>query len=241
MPPITGTARLEDIQPLNDRYAHLYFELEQPHQLPFLSGQYLSIKVSPQGERRSYSLCSTPATDHGFELLIDYAPDGIGSRYLKDLKFGDTIEFIGPMGRFVLADQKEPEIVLIATGSGVAPYRSMILDLLQLKQDARQITLLWGMRYQEQLFWQDELVELAENFSNFTFHPVISQATPEWQLCRGRVTDCLWGHTFEWLKLPLLSQTGFYLCGNTDMITATTQLLQDKGVNPTQIHTEKFY
>jgi ferredoxin-NADP reductase len=206
-----------------------------------MAGQYISIKVSPEGHRRSYSLCHNPSIDHGFELLIDFAPDGVGSRYLRSLAFGDTIDLLGPLGRFTVSEAAtETELVFIATGSGVAPYRSMILDLLQNKQDQRKITLLWGMRHAAELFWQDEFQQLVRSFPQFTFHPVISQAPAEWHLCRGRVTDCLIGHTFTWLQPPQLAQTGFYFCGNAAMIATTAQLLLDKGVPAGHIHTEKF-
>lgn len=235
MPPLQGTAKLEDKTILNERYAHYFFELVEPNILPFQAGQYLSIQVSEEGHRRSYSICSSPDIQHGFEMMIDFAPDGLGSNYLKGMQFGDEMKFLGPMGLFTVEEKEpEPELVFIATGSGIAPYRSMLFDLLQLKHDQRKITLLWGMRYVEQLFWQDEFQELAQSFSNFSFHPVVSQALPEWQLCRGRVGDCLAGHEFNW-------DAGFYLCGNTDMITATRDQLLGKNVHPSRIHSEKFY
>lgn len=242
MRPIQATAKLEDVITLNERYAHYFFELLEPNAIPFQAGQYISIQVSEEGHRRSYSYCSSPDIEHGFELMIDFAPDGIGSKYLRNMKYGDTLKFLAPMGLFTVEEeQPEAELVFIATGSGIAPYRSMLFDLLQLKQDKRPITLLWGMRYVEQLFWQDEFQQLAKAFSNFTFHPVISRATAGWQLCRGRVTDCLVGHESEWLSPEKVAQTGFYLCGNTDMITSTKQLLLSKNATPGNIHLEKFY
>jgi CDP-4-dehydro-6-deoxyglucose reductase, E3 len=233
-PPQQYTARVEDITIFNDKYVRFFFEVEQPHTLTFAAGQYVSIKVAEDGTRRSYSICSRPDISHGFELLIDLTPQGPGTVYLKNLKVGDTISFLAPLGRFVLSDQPAAAISFVATGSGIAPFRSMILDLLQLQGDARPITLYWGLRYVEQMFWQDEFSELSEAFPNFSFHPVISKPVPEWPLCRGRVTDCLSVHA----QAP---QTAYYLCGNAGMITDTLQLLANQGVPAEYVHHEKFF
>ncbi len=141
---------------------------------------------------------------------------------------------LGPMGKFVVqAEPIEPELIFIATGSGAAPFRSMILNLLQTKKDQRPMTLFWGLRYAQQLFWQDELGELSDNFANFKFHPVISRPTPEWNLCTGRVTDCISVHEMS-------KTAGYYLCGNQQMITDAMQVLTQIGVSQTQLHYEKF-
>ena len=84
------------------------------------------------------------------------------------------------------------------------------------------------------MFWQDEFSELAESFPNFHFHPVISKATDQWPLCRGRVTNCLTLH-----QQP--AEAGYYLCGNQSMIEEVTTMLAQKGVPPTRVHHEKFF
>lgn len=234
-PPKPYTARLEERIVQNEKYLELHFELVEPHQMDFVAGQYVSIKVSEQGHRRSYSICSRSDIDHGFELLIDVEPHGLGTTYLENLQLGQEIQLLGPMGHFVIADNPaEEQLAFIATGSGITPFKSMIEDLLQVKQDTRQITLYWGMRHAEQLFWMNELAELQEAFPNFRLHPVVSQPLPEWSLCRGRVTDCLSVHQFS-------EKAGFYLCGNQAMIDQVTTFLAEKQVPAEQIHFEKFF
>ena len=254
------TAKLADKIVFNEKFAQYRFELESPHAMEFRAGQYISIVVAENGDRRSYSLCSNPDSTHTFELLIDHSPQGVGSQFLNNLQFGQTIQLMGPMGRFVVAPAApavttelttdstetpvesaatalpaaEDAIVLVATGSGIAPMRSIVLDLLQDRHDARPIMLYWGLRHVAELFWQNEFQDLVEGFANFSFHPVISQAVDEWPLCRGRVTDCLNIHT-----LP--ENAGYYLCGSAAMIADTNQLLLDKGIAKERIHFEKFY
>jgi NAD(P)H-flavin reductase len=228
------TARLQDKFELNKKFLHLIFELESPHRMEFMSGQYVSMTIS-DGEHRAYSICSSPEYDYKFELLIDISPQGKGSLFFQNLKIGDRVQVRGPQGNFILQDKEdEKELNFIATGSGVSPMRSMILDLLQRKGEKRPITLYWGLRFVEDLFWQDELAELEKSFSNFRFHPVLSKAIPQWNLCRGHVTDCLSVHEWE-------TEAGFYLCGNKDMVQGTKQLLIESGVKSDHIYHEMFY
>lgn len=232
-------ARLEESISLTDSFLHLKFELIEPHRMPFIAGQYVSVKVDQSGNRRSYSIVSRSDIDHGFELLVDTKPQGLGSKFFQQLQPGNEIEFLGPLGRFVVADDpdsvsKETELALVATGSGLAPLYSMLQDLLQVKQDPRPITLYWGVRYVSDLFWTDDLEDLMEAFPNFKFHPVVSRPVPEWILCSGRVTNCLQVH-----DIPMTA--GYYLCGNAQMIQDVQALLQMRAIPAERIHHEKFY
>jgi NAD(P)H-flavin reductase len=236
IPPAQFTARLEDKQVHNSKFIQYQFELIEPHSLDFEAGQYVSVKVSENGTRRSYSICSSPGIKHGFETLVDIEPAGLGCKFFESLAFGSEISLLAPLGKFVIQQQAAEEaIVLVGTGSGIAPLKAMVLDLLQEKQDQRQISLFWGLRYAEQICWQDEFSLLAEHFPNFSFHPVLSRAPEEWPLCRGRVTDCLSVH-----NLPNIPNTGYYLCGRSQMITDVSQILAQKGISPENINYEKF-
>lgn len=235
MPPQKFTARLEEKIQLNDKFINLQFELVEPHQMQFEAGQYVSIQVDEKGTRRSYSISSRPDVDHGFELLVDLEPQGLGVQFLDGLEFGQEISLLGPMGQFTIEDREdEKSLVFVATGSGIAPFMSMVTDLLQVKQDPRPIILYWGLRYAEQMFWQDEFAQLAESFSNFKFHPVLSKPTQGWVLCSGHVTDCLSIH-------DTLPDAGYYLCGNKGMIEDTIKVLTQMNVKTENIHHEKFY
>lgn len=234
-PPQTCHARLEDKLILNPKYTQFSFELIKPHSLEFTAGQYLSLKINEQGERRSYSICNPPDIDHQIDLLLDITPAGQGTQFLQQLEFGDEIEFLAPIGRLVIPDDLPVEnLALVATGSGIAPFKAIIADQLRNKQDHRPLTLYWGMRYADDLFWLAEMRELADSFDNFYFHPVLSRAAEAWTLCRGRVTDCLSVH-----QLP--AKTAYFLCGGQRMIDDVSSLLTKKGVAQELIVTEKFY
>ena len=236
-PPKQYLAKFEDKIQHNEKFVQYMFELVEPHDMPFVAGQYVSIKVNDAGERRSYSICSSPDITHGFELALDITPGGAGCKYLEGLQFGQEISLLGPMGRFVVEDEalaKEPALIFIATGSGIAPFHSMLLDMLQLRHDTRPMVLYWGLRHEQELFWELEFKDLSEHFPNFSFHPVISRPGAEWNLCTGHVSDCL-------IKHGIAQPAGFYLCGNKPMIEETTALLLQTGVTPEYIHHEKFY
>ena len=238
MPVQQGTAKLSDKIQLNDKYIHFFFEMTQPNQLEFEAGQYVSVGIPNVGNRRPYSIASEPDKKHAFELLLDLTPQGIGTKYLQGMNPGEEMAILAPMGVFTLAKgdqaQKEKSLMFVATGSGIAPLRSMILDLLHRQQDKREMWLYWGMRYDTDLFWTEEFHELERAFPNFHFHLTLSQANEDWPLCRGRVTDCLRIH-----ELP--AEAGYYICGNGKMIEEVANFLStEKAIPPEFIHHEKF-
>lgn len=249
-PPSLLTARFTDKLMYNEKYHHYRFEFYGGvTRMEFKAGQYISIQVSERGDRRSYSVTSSPENIHGFDLLLDVSPQGVGSTFLSNLAFGDSIKLIGPMGKFILdpqTDSHSKPVVFIATGSGIAPFKSMLHELLQIKQARlaqdpegsqfapREITLHWGMRHAEDLFWLDEMQDFMNSFSNFHFNPMLSQPTQDWHLSRGRVTDVL-----QLSSLP--SEADFYICGSQTMIESVRDLLQNKGILEDKIHYEKFY
>ncbi len=229
------SAKLADKLTLSHKFIQLFFELVTPNYLEFTAGQYISIAVHPDGHRRAYSICSSPGKSHGFELLVEIFPSGMGSEFLNTLQFGDEITFLAPLGTFTVAPEiKDQPVTFVATGSGIAPFRSMILDQLQQQGRTLPITSYWGLRHSEDLFWQDEFQQLADEYPQFHFHPVLSQPGAEWPLCTGRVTDCLFVH-------ELTPAAQYYLCGSSAMIEDTTRLLTERGVEKELIHREKFY
>ncbi len=228
------TARLADRQDYNDRYSQYHFELVQPFSLENEAGQYVLLQVDPTTSR-AYSMTDRPDIDSSFELLVDHQPAGKGTTFLRQLPLGASADFIAPLGHFVIKDNPNiKNFCFVATGSGIAPFKSILTDRLQLRNDQRSFTLFWGMRHDNELFWLDFFWDLQKNFPNFNFVPVVSQPSPSWQLTTGHVTDQL-------AKLDFTSDTKFYLCGNPTMVNAVkTLLLTDKHQDLTQIIIEQF-
>lgn len=229
-------ARLADSQRVGGDYLFLKLELIQPHRIEFTAGQYILLNTPNTAQKRQYSIVSAPRLDHAIELLVEVIPSGVASSYLASLHPGDDVSFYAPAGEFVIAENvqsRHDPLVFVGTGSGIAPLRSMILDQLRTRETTRPLHLIWGMRYAESLFWLDQFDELQDNFSNFSYHIVLSKAPDEWTLCRGRVTDCLSTH-------DLLPNAQYYMCGNPHMIEDVTAVLQSRGVPADHLHHEKF-
>lgn len=236
MPPQQLTARVEYSRVLAGSCLALI--LVPQHQMEYKAGQYLSLKINAEGERRSYSLASWP-TQEKLELMVDTSPMGKGSQYILGLKPGDEVEILFPMGRFTIEDTLgEPtsnNLVFIATGSGIVPLRSMIHSLLEDKHYQGRVHLHWGMRHFSDLFWHEELKALEARFANFHFNLVLSKPDPNWTGCRGHVNDCLIEEYQTWRGWSA------YLCGNQMMIQEVNKLLVSRGITPNQVYFEQFY
>lgn len=219
----------------NEKYMQLRFTLDEPFSQPFQAGQYISIKVGEKQELRSYSICSSPSSQDSFELLIDVTPHGVGTTFLQNLEIGAEVEVLGPLGRFFLKnDILDRPIVLIGTGSGVAPLMSMSFQFLEIMKGHHLIQLLWGERFAKDFIWLDTLNKLQAEHNNFKFLPTVSRPVVGESYPQGRVTDIL-------NSLQLIPSTNYYLCGNKSMIEDVSKLLLDRGVLESEIYYEKFY
>lgn len=236
MPVALYKAKLSEKQIVGEKFMFLKLELLTPTHITFTAGQYILLNTPGLAQKRQYSIASAPRLEHAIELLVEIIPNGKASGYLNSIEIGAEVDFYASAGEFTLKDDvlaTNDPLVLIGTGSGIAPLRSILLDELRTKESTRPIWLYWGMREAESLFWLDQFEELHDNFPQFTYHIVLSQAPDEWTLCKGRVTDCLSVHA-----LPENGQ--YYLCGNPHMIEDVMGVLQTRGVDPSRIHHEKF-
>ena len=227
------------------------YEFKFKTDLPFVyeTAQFVTIKVpSTDGKMlmRSYSISCRPTQDY-FELCVKLLPEGKGSFYLKTLAEGQKIEFLGPSGRFKFESPKNIEnaekktVFLIATGTGIAPIKAMIEDELA-KGSIQRMHLIFGVRYEKDVFYREIFEELAIKHSNFTFDITVSRPeeaifNPESQalnIKKGRVTDIL-------KELDILPEkTEAYICGLKEMIEETNAILLQKGLPEGSIHFERF-
>lgn len=217
---------------INEAFQYLHIELMNPHRIEFEAGQFISLDIGG-GERRSYSIASAPVMNHAVELCVDVTPGGKGSSFLKALKPGGEVSFLGPMGHLVVG--KEEKLLLVATGSGVAPFRSIILDLLEEKENKREIRLYWGLRNVSDMFWEEDFRRLHKFHDNFEFEMCLSRPPKHWPLNAGHVTELIEQ------EVELDSSWGVYLCGNQDMIKDMVGLAKRNNVPETQVHFERFF
>jgi CDP-4-dehydro-6-deoxyglucose reductase len=209
-------------------------ELEEV--VDYLPGQFVSLKVSEEGLRRSYSVASLSGKKV-IDLVVDIAPMGVGSQYVLGLKVGESVEVIGFLGKFTVNEdilESRKELLFVGTGTGIAPLKPMIEDLLVNKGFRGQVYLVWGMRYETDLYWIKEIDKLQRDFDNFHFETVLSKPGSSWPGIQGHVGDFIREMNLEWKKINV------YLCGNPEMITEVREILINKEVTEERILHERF-
>ncbi|MBI2029826.1 hypothetical protein HYT02_05400 [Candidatus Gottesmanbacteria bacterium] len=230
-------AVVENKQQLNDKVFNLTFLLKNPDQITFSAGQRGLFNIGPKFN--NYSLCSLPSEKSKVSICVDTTPQGPGSKWIIERKIGDNVEFIAPIGNFMLSASDKPKIFL-ATGSGVSPLHSMIGHLLENKF-AKDIFLYFGERYESDTFWMQEFINLQASNNNFHYKIVLSKPQESWQGGRGYVQEVMDKDLFSPDNFHNPLEFEYYICGNGRMIASSTQLLFNSGVQQSDIHSEKFY
>ncbi len=209
----------------------LQIRLNKPKNFDFQAGQFIQI-IAPQGEKqvfRSYSISSVPKDEY-LELCVKLYDTGIASKLFQISNPGDTISFRGPAGRFVV-NTSNSDLCFIATGVGLAPIMGMIQDELESKNNKNKLHLIFGVRYEKDIFWADRLEELQKKHTNFSYSTTISRPEDSWTGSRGRVTEHLPTNT---------SHLHAFLCGNADMVKTVREMLTTRGTDAKNIHFEIF-
>ncbi len=211
------------------------FDTQQP--LEFSAGQFISVIIpgaGPHGRdlRRAYSIASAPHV-RPVELCVKLVEDGPGTHHLYRLRPGDTFRGMAPYGDFVYEPKPGSHACFIATGTGIAPFRSMVFSAEFKKNPPISATCLLGVSDVSELLYTNEM----ESLQGITWVPTVSRPTGEWRGFKGRVTDYLRAQEagFPWLE------TEYYLCGNGAMIDEIKLLLAQKGVAKGSVHQEVYY
>jgi len=224
------------------------FSLIEPKEISFLAGQYLILLVPSKGETisRLYSIASPPWQRNSFELVVELFDEGLGSIYLKNLKIGDKVFFKGPAGMFTLKETSKNK-VFFATGTGIAPIRSMIMESQKSPSDLEvksQKFLFWGLRKKEDVYFLEEFKKIKEEDKSFEFKICLSKET---SLSKVESDFFSLGHVdyvFEKELFPKIKETifdfEFYLCGGRGVVESLYQFLLQKNIPQSAIFFEKF-
>lgn len=218
---------------ITPRNRHIRFELPAGKQLHFKAGQFMQIFIPHEGKirRTSYSIASSPVHTDFFELCVTLVDGGVSSNYLHSLAPGQKVQGLGPLGAFTLKDESR-DMVFVSTGSGVAPFRSMIQDQLA-KKTAKNIYLVYGHRYEPDILYREEWAALGKSHKNFKAMFTLSRDT-QWKGARGYVQE----HIDDFVPAP--TEKNFFICGLNNMITAVNNKLLALGVPKEQIHFERY-
>lgn len=226
-------ANLVALRDLAPEVRHFVFEVAEVDRVNFTPGQFVSVTENIDGRpvTRAYSIASPPDGKR-FELCLNRVVDGLVSPHLFDLRPGDSVCVSEPLGHFVPRDPLNDSL-FIATGTGIAPIRSMLHHLLS-EGAGKRLTLLFGARYQAGLLYRQEFEKLASEHPVFRFLPTLSRPDADW---RGRT-----GHVQAHLDDALegARDVDVYVCGLKAMVDDVRAVLKLKGFGREHIIHEKY-
>lgn len=217
-----------------------WVEVPGDERFSFQAGQFVTMDL-PIGEKRlqrwrSYSIANAPNDANLLEFCVVKAEHGAGSRYLFDeIAPGDILRFKGPDGAFVLPQTLDKDLVFICTGTGVAPFRSMLLDIQKSGRPHKNIHLIFGARTEADILYHDDFEALTRTLPGFRYDVALSRQ-PDWSGWKGYVHQIY----LEQYAQPR-PDVDFYLCGWSNMIDeAVANLMVKLGYDRTQIHYELY-
>lgn len=216
----------------------LIFRLERPPQFTFQPGQYVRLALS--GIRRNYSIVSAPHEPF-LEFFADLVPGGRMSARLGALRIGEVVTLAsGPRGRLTM-DGGFPEHVMVATGSGIAPFVSILRAHLASAEKRHRFHVFHGVSYRDEFGYHNELDAMATTHpQQMTYLPTVSrpedQRNAGWSGVTGRVHSLLEPYLPQNRLTP--ENTVIYACGNSGMIRAVQQQFSSRGFT---IRTERFW
>ena len=225
-------ARLAKWREIAPQTRHFEFESEE-WEAAFVPGQFLSLtaEIEDDSITRAYSIVSPPG-GRTFALCANLVSEGHFSPLLFSLKEGDEIDFRGPYGAFILR-RPVSDSIFVATGTGIAPFRSIIHSKLRENPETR-FTLIFGVRHEHGLLYHDEWLALARELPNFDYRPTLTRPPETWQGRTGRVQQ----HVFDCLDDR--RDMDVYICGLREMVDDLRAKLKESGLDRKRIIYEKY-
>jgi len=226
----TLPCRIDSLTLLTDDVTQVTLRTPPTSRLSYLPGQYIDV-IGKDGLRRSYSVANAPRDDGMLTLQIRKVPNGEMSRYWFDeAQTNDLLRLEGPLGTFCLRPSQASQLVLLATGTGIAPIRAMLEQLAAnpASNTYRQIHVYWGGRTEKDLYWTAEYPALP-----LRFVPALSRS-PDSAGAKGYVQDVALADGID------LEDAIVYACGSESMIASAKSKLVAAGLNPKNFHSDAF-
>lgn len=209
--------------------------LLEPHvPLYYHAGQFINVRNS-DGLVRSYSLASVSKLDQYLELHVAKMENGRMSSWVHGgLEIGDTLDFAGPNGNcFYVSGKPEQDILLIGTGTGLAPLLGIVRDALASGHSGK-LHLFHGGQKKESQYLFSEISQLADLYKNFNYYPCVSREAVSYPYKHGRADDL----AFE--AVPDLRGWRVFLCGSPAMVNDAKRKAFLSGANLTEIYADPF-
>jgi phenol/toluene 2-monooxygenase (NADH) P5/A5 len=219
---------LTDVAP---EVRRLIIELDTP--LAFNPGQYVQLNV-PNGEQRPYSIASTPAEPNRIELHVKRSPGGLATDgwIFQSLATGQRVTLSGPYGRFSFRSTRLEPILLLGSGTGLAPLKSILKHLVE-TGSKRPVVLYHGVATKAHLYDHEWLQSIAAQHDWFSYRPALSR--DNWQGRTGRIPELLAQ------DYPRAAGHVAYICGSPAMVADTVKTLMKARLFPRDIYREDFF
>jgi len=235
----TFALTLEESYMITPNVKHFIFKLPQDLDFNYLPGQFITIYFQHQEKsiHRSYSIANAPTKQGYIELAAGFIENGAGTTLLFNLKPNDTVDAKGPFGRLTLKETPPRRYILVATSTGITPYRAMLPELQQLiLHHELDIVILQGVQTRNDILYHEEFKTFANQHSNITYNVYLSREKSPLQALEysGYVQ-----HAFPTLNLSP-SQDIIYLCGNPSMVDDAFEGLKTHAFLTQQIVREKY-
>lgn len=222
---------------------HIAFKTESGTALEFIPGQFVTFIFEDPNNgkplRRSYSISTIPGTSSELEIAVSPVAGGFATEIFFNLSEGQRLTCSGPFGRLILKeDEHAAHYLLVATGTGVSPYRAMLPAIAKrISEDPKvKFTVLLGVQYRKDLLYSEDFIEFAAKHERFEFRAYLSR---EENLNHDYEYSGYVQNAFE--SLSLNPETDLvYLCGNPNMIDQSFELLLELGFETSQVRREKY-
>lgn len=230
-PTKTLPCRIQSLERLSEDVLRVILRLPPNQKLDYHPGQYIDV-IGKDGLRRSYSVANAPVIDMSIELHIRRVPEGAMSQYwFEEAKTNDLLRLNGPLGTFFLRDVSGMDLILLVTGTGMAPIKAMLEGLATGPRARlpRSISVYWGGRIRQDLYWNPAEAGLA-----LRYVPVLSRGDSSWAGARGHVQQAVLqsGATLE--------DAVVYACGSLAMIDDARAQLVAAGLNGGRFYSDAF-
>lgn len=220
-----------------DSTRRFYMQIPELETFDFKPGQFVSLDLpiheKPAKRLRSYSIASWPNGTNELELVIVLLEGGAGTHYLfNEIKPGSELTLRGPQGVFTLPDEIEKDMFFICTGTGIAPFRSMLHHIADHNVPHKNLYLIFGCRKKCNLLYYEDMLELEKRVPGFQYIPTLSRE--DWDGKSGYV------HTIYEELTKEKPPAEFMLCGWKNMIDEAKQRIQAMGYDRKSIHQELY-
>ncbi len=229
---------------LNDNTVNIRLKVDSKQPFVVIAGQFLRLHFTQDDGLetfRSYSIASIFPEEktimNEVDIAVSWVPGGLATEKLSKMQVGETLEATGPYGRFCLLPDTHKRYFLIATGTGVTPYRAMLKEIELRLQQGSEFYVVMGAQDETGLLYQADFVAMQQTYDNFHYIPCLSRVQREEQGSNdqaGYVQTYLAQHDFD------TENDIAYLCGNPNMVDDTFSLLKEKGMPVPLIKREKY-